>query len=67
MVNEKNINGWAVMVPFDGDWMYVTEMAAAMDFSIPVVKTHPTKEEAEYSASLWGEHAKVVEYDKPSS
>lgn len=66
-MNKKDVNEWAVMVPTDGEWMYVTEVALGMDFSVPVVKTHSTKKEAEKSALVWGENAKVVEYGKPSS
>ena len=59
---------WAVKVRWDNGWMWVTELAEGMDYSTPVVKTHPTQEAAERAASLWRipgkeENVKVVRYD----
>ena len=59
---------WAIMVPFEDDYIYVTEFAEGMDFSAPVVKTFPTKEEAEQAADFWRlpgkeDLVKVVDYD----
>ena len=59
---------WAIMVPFEDDYMYVTEFAEGMDFSAPVVKTFSTREEAEQAADFWRlpgkeDLVKVVDYD----
>lgn len=58
---------WAIKIPFDGQWLYVTEYVESMDFRTIVVKCFDTKEQAIISAKKWGDLAKVVEYDKPIS
>ena len=62
---------WAIMVPFEDDYIYVTEFAEGMDFRAPVVKTFSTQEEAEQAADFWRlpgkeDLIKVVEYDSNS-
>ena len=62
---------WAIMVPFEDDYIYVTEFAEGMDFESPVVKTFSTQEEAEQAADFWRlpgkeDLIKVVEYDPNS-
>lgn len=59
---------WAIMVPFENDYIYVTEFVEGMDFRTPVVKTFPTQQEAERAADFWRlpgkeDFIKVVEYD----
>ena len=59
---------WAIMVPFDEDYIYVTELKEGMDFDTTEVKTFATREEAEREAEVWqvpGKESlvKVVEYD----
>ena len=59
---------WAIMVPFDEDYIYVTELKEGMDFDTTEVKTFATREEAERTADFWRlpgkeELVKVVEYD----
>jgi ferritin-like protein len=59
------------MVPFDEDYIYVTELKEGMDFDTTEVKTFPTQEEAEHAADFWrlpGKESlvKVVEYDSNS-
>ena len=59
---------WAIMVPIEDDYMYVTQFVEGMDFSAPTVKTFATREEAEQAADFWripGKESlvKVVEYD----
>ena len=59
---------WAIMVPFEEDYIYVTELKEGMDFNAPAVKTFSTQEEAEHAADFWRlpgkeELVKVVEYD----
>ena len=59
---------WAIMVPIDDDYMYVTQFVEGMDFSTPAVKTFATQEEAERAADVWRipgkeSRVKVVKYD----
>jgi len=62
------VTDWAIMIPFDDDYIYVTQLSEGMDFSAPTVKTFATREEAEQAADFWripGKESlvKVVEYD----
>jgi len=62
------VTEWAIMVPFDEDYIYVTELKEGMDFDTTEVKTFATREEAERTADFWRlpgkeELVKVVEYD----
>jgi len=62
------VTEWAIMVPFDEDYIYVTELKEGMDFDTTEVKTFATREEAEREAEVWqvpGKESlvKVVEYD----
>ncbi len=61
------MNLWAILVPFDDQWLYVTELTETMDFNTTVVKTYETKDEATEAAKRWGDAAKAVKYDKSSS
>lgn len=52
---------YAVMVPFgNDDYIYVTKPTGNMYEVEPVL--HETLEAAESAASIWGNHAKIVEY-----
>jgi len=67
-VLENIVTEWAIMVPFDEDYIYVTELKEGMDFDTTEVKTFATREEAEREAEVWqvpGKESlvKVVEYD----
>jgi len=62
------VTEWAIMVPIEDDYMYVTQFVEGMDFSAPTVKTFATRKEAEQAADVWripGKESlvKVVEYD----
>jgi len=62
------VTDWAIMIPFEDDYMYVTQFVEGMDYRAPVVKTFATREEAEQAADVWrisGKESlvKVVEYD----
>jgi len=62
------VTEWAIMVPIEDDYMYVTQFVEGMDFSAPTVKTFSTRKEAEQAADVWripGKESlvKVVEYD----
>jgi hypothetical protein len=50
---------YAVMVPFDGDMMYVTEGDSKFQLR---EKLFDTRQKAVDHASLWGENAVVVEW-----
>lgn len=60
--NDCRINQmkYAVMVPIDGDYIYVTEIGKNSEDLTPVL--HDTRESALESASIWGKFAKIVEY-----
>jgi len=65
------VTEWAIMVPFEDDYMYVTQFVEGMDFSAHAVKTFSTREEAEQAADFWRlpgkeDLIKVVEYDTDS-
>jgi len=49
---------WAVKVPFDGIYLYITEGDSSR------VKTFETREEAEKYSSLWGDDCIVKEYEE---
>ena len=51
---------YAVMVPFDDTYIYVTDINKDTFNVMPVL--HDTREAAEEAASIWGAHARVVEY-----
>lgn len=53
---------FAVMIPFDGDYMYVTRPTGSMYEVEPVL--YDTKKEAEEAATIWGAVARVVEYNE---
>ena len=55
---------YAVMIPFDGEMLYVTEGDTKFHFQ---AKLFDTQEKALEHANLWGDHAKVVEYTNESS
>lgn len=67
MDSESKIETWAIMVPFEGEFMYVLDKVESMDFNTMAVKTFSSLEEAEDFAKVWGESAKVVRYDESSS
>ena len=54
---------YAVMVPMDGEMLYVTEGDTKFQLR---AKLFNTQEEAQQHADLWGEHAAVVEYTEES-
>lgn len=49
------------MVPFDGEMLYVTEGDSKFQLRAKLFETH---EEAQEHASVWGEHAVVVEFNE---
>jgi len=55
---------WAVKVPFDGIYMYITEGDSKFHQR---VRTFETREKAEKYASLWGDDCLVEEYNEKSS
>ena len=54
---------WAVKVPFDGIYMYLTEGDSKFHQR---VRTFETREKAEKYASLWGDDCLVIEYRNES-
>lgn len=50
---------YAIQIPFDGDWLYVTRLTETP--GEPVAQTYETREQAETAAQIWGENAVVVE------
>ena len=54
---------WAVKVPFDGIYMYLTEGDSKFHQR---VRTFETREKAEAYASLWGDDCIVLEYKNES-
>ena len=54
---------WAVKVPFDGIYMYLTEGDSKFHQR---VRTFETREKAEVYASLWGDDCIVLEYKNES-
>jgi hypothetical protein len=57
------MNKYAVMVPMDGDMLYVVEGDTKFQLR---AKLFDTEEEATEHAEIWGEHAAVVEYTEES-
>lgn len=55
---------WAVKVPFDGIYMYLTEGDSKFHQR---VRTFETREKAEVYASLWGDDCIVEEYNEKTS
>ena len=55
---------WAVKVPFDGIYMYITEGDSKFHQR---VRTFETREKAEDYASLWGDDCIVEEYNEKST
>ena len=55
---------WAVKVPFDGIYMYITEGDSIFQVR---VRTFETREEAKKYASLWGDDCIVEEYNEKTS
>lgn len=49
---------YAIQIPFDGDWLYITRVVQPHDVE---VQTYETREKAEAAAKIWGENAIVVE------
>ena len=58
---------WAIKVPFDNDWLYVTEIVEGMDYHVTEVKVFFTKKEAADHSVIWGNSAKVVKYGNANS
>jgi len=58
------VGKYAVMVPFDGVMLYVTEGDSKFHLRVKLFDTEPKALE---HAALWGEHAVVVEYTNESS
>ena len=59
---------YAIQIPWEDSWMWVTRLVEGMDYAAPVVKNFATREEAEKAADFWrmpGKESlvKVVEYD----
>lgn len=54
---------WAVKVPFDGIYLYLTEGDSKFNLR---VRTFETREKAEDYASLWGDDCIVLEYKNES-
>ena len=52
---------WAVKVPFDGIYLYLTEGDSKFHQR---VRTFETREKAEAYASLWGDDCIVEEYEE---
>lgn len=50
---------YAIQVPFDGDWLYVTKSTENPGEVIRV--TYKTQEQAQAAAEIWGGKAVVVE------
>lgn len=58
------MNKYAVMVPMDGDMLYVIEGDTKFQLR---AKLFDTEQEATEHAELWGGQAVVVEYTEESS
>jgi hypothetical protein len=52
---------YGIKVPFDG--VYIWVMANVEDFNEPIPELYDTEEEAKDNAALWGNKAKVVEWE----
>ena len=63
-IKRGQVERYAVMIPFDGEMLYVTEGDTKFHFQ---AKLFDTQEKALEHANLWGDHAKVVEYTNESS
>lgn len=50
---------YAIKIPFDGDWLYVTRLTEIPGEVEPQIFN--TRAEAETAAQIWGKHALVVE------
>ena len=57
------MNKYAVMVPMDGEMLYVTEGDTKFQLR---AKLFDTEQQATEHAELWGEQAVVVEYTERS-
>lgn len=55
---------YAIMVPMDGDMLYVTEGDSKFHLRVKLFETY---EEAQKHADIWGAHAIVVEYHRKNS
>lgn len=59
---------YAIQIPWEDSYMYVTQLVEGADFGTIEVKTFVTREEAERAADVWRipgkeSNVKVVEYD----
>jgi len=53
---------WAVMVPFDNDYIYVTR-PSEVTYELETMLLD-TREDAIEAAKIWGKLARVVEYEE---
>lgn len=53
---------YAIKIPFDNTWLYLTEVLEGMDFHTPAIKAFSSIEEAEHTARVWGEKAEIVDF-----